>query len=297
MVVKLNNIHKKIGTKHILNGISFTVNKGDIVAVVGPNGAGKTSLFKAIGGLIEPDEGTVLINGVAQSNQVNSDVLFLPDSSMLYTELTGYEHLEFIAKIHKTSNQIIEAVINQIGIKKYVNEKIRNYSLGMKQHLLLAIALIARPSLIIFDEPLNGLDPSSIKMFRRIIKELKADGSTIIFSSHILAEVDKVADRIIFIDAGRTVQEVNVSDSKIERAYIFELESPSNDIFSLFKNKEFNIDKFQLQENRLLVRLEREQLTPFLGVLLENNIILNEITNVKGETDNIYHELYGEKNE
>ncbi|MGE7767212.1 ABC transporter ATP-binding protein [Peribacillus sp. NPDC096540] len=208
MILSVNKIHKSYGKEEVLKGISFELNNPDIVALVGPNGSGKSTLLNIINNLLQADKGKITILGENNKNpEIFKKISFMQDNSVLYDYLTGYDHLQFIGDVQGISKKQILETAERIGIAGYLNKKTGNYSLGMKQHLLLAMAIINHPKLLILDEPLNGLDPTSAIKVRELLLQLAEQGTAILLSSHNLAEIDRVTTNILFLKNGVLIQE------------------------------------------------------------------------------------------
>ncbi|MEO0162828.1 MAG: ABC transporter ATP-binding protein [candidate division WOR-3 bacterium] len=195
--------------KEILKGISFEVYKGEVFGFLGPNGAGKTTTIKSITGLIKPDRGKIEIFGYPPNSlEAKKRIGFLPESPYFYEHLSGYEFL----KIHSllcneyTDKNRLWDLLDRVGLKKAADLPLRKYSRGMLQRIGIAQALVGNPDLLILDEPLTGLDPIGRKEIKDLILELKKQGKTIFFSSHILPDAEAVCDRIGIIIEGRIMQ-------------------------------------------------------------------------------------------
>ncbi len=209
MSIVVEQLSKNYGNQVAVNGISFTVGKGEIVGFLGPNGAGKTTTMKMITGYIPPTHGRiqvcnmpVTVTGIATKQCIG----YLPESNPLYTEMYVREYLHFIAKIHQLNHatEAVHKVVALVGLPNEANKKIHQLSKGYKQRVGLAAALIHNPQVLILDEPTTGLDPNQIIEIREIIKQLGKE-KTILFSSHILQEVEAICDRIIIIHKGNIV--------------------------------------------------------------------------------------------
>lgn len=203
MIIKVNNLDKSYKSKQVLKNINFEISTPSIIGLVGPNGAGKTTLMNCITNLINYQNGDIEILGKSNKDaEIFKEISFMQDNRVLYPYLTGYDHLKYICDIQNIDYNEIKNISEKIGITSYLNMKTKEYSLGMKQHLLIAMAIINKPKLIIMDEPLNGLDPDSIIATRELIKELHNDGTTILISSHSLSELGFITSDIIFIKNG-----------------------------------------------------------------------------------------------
>ena len=200
--LQISNLSKKIRNKTILDDVSFTVKRGSITGLVGPNGAGKTTTMKAILGLIK-SHGRIRING----KEVNylkhkelSKVGSLIENPGIYPSLTGLENLKMYG-----NNESITQMVNLLSMNEYINKKAKDYSLGMKQKLGIALAFVNKPDLVILDEPINALDPQAIMDFRKLIKTMNSKGITFLISSHILSELEKVMTDVVILNKGRVL--------------------------------------------------------------------------------------------
>lgn len=208
-VLSVNNISKKYKNKEILNRVSFKIDEGEVVGLIGPNGAGKSSIMKIISNIVIPDDGEVRICDISVKEDRNKYLSYFSsviENPSLYENLSGYDNLNFIRKINKKSKKEFQEVLEFIGIKENINNKVKTYSLGIKQRLNLGIALIAEPKLLILDEPTNGFDVSATNELKKLIKFLaQSKKISILISSHILSDLDKVCTRKIFINNGKLV--------------------------------------------------------------------------------------------
>jgi ABC-2 type transport system ATP-binding protein len=209
MSIAVNNLTKIFGTQTAVNGISFSVNKGEIVGFLGPNGAGKSTTMKMITGYISADGGKAAVCGIPvheNSNAAKTKIGYLPEANPLYYDMYVREYLAFIGNIHKVQGllQKVEEVIETVKLKQEAGKKIGQLSKGYKQRVGLAAALIHDPEVLILDEPTSGLDPNQIVEIREVIKALGKD-KTVLFSSHIMQEVEAICDRVIIISKGNIV--------------------------------------------------------------------------------------------
>lgn len=216
-LVKVENITKSFGDHEVLKGATFTIEEAGVVALVGPNGSGKSTLLNIMMNLMDPDGGTVEMFGQDPSHvEIFNDVSFLKDNSVLYPCLTGRDHLSYAASLYGLGKERVDTVINKMGIGNYVDKRVGQYSLGMKQHLLISLAILNQPKFIVMDEPLNGLDPTSIIRTRQLILELVEAGTCILMSSHTLSEVDAVTNHILFLRDGK-IQEEYLTEDEMNR--------------------------------------------------------------------------------
>lgn len=207
-ILKLEHVKKSYGNKEVLRDINLTLETSGIRAVIGPNGSGKTTLFNLIAHLLRPDSGTIHVVGKSNSDpSIFKEASFLKDNRVLYPYLTGLDHLSFIQSVQHLPKERTEEVIQKMQIGSYVRRRVHTYSLGMKQSLLIAMAMMNRPKLLILDEPLNGLDPTSVMKVRMLLQEMVEEGSAILISSHTLSEIDRMTNEIFFLKNGSLITE------------------------------------------------------------------------------------------
>ncbi len=206
-VLRVRDLNKRIGRKTIIQSISFDVRAGEIFGFLGPNGAGKTTTIRMLVGLIRPTSGSVKICGHDVQKQPEEALKYvgsIVENPEMYPFLTGWENLTHFARMQEgiDENRIRE-VTELVHLGGRIHEKVRTYSLGMRQRLGIAQALLARPRLLILDEPTNGLDPKGIKEMRSFIRELAAGGLAVFVSSHLLSEIQLLCDRVAIIGGGK----------------------------------------------------------------------------------------------
>ena len=216
-VLLLEDVHKTIKKKEIVKGISFGVNEGEVLGFLGPNGAGKSTTLRMIVGLSKPTKGRIEICGESiTKNYVNamSKVGCIIEGPDLYNYMSGNDNLNMLSAMNKdVSKSDIKRAVELVGMQNRLNDKVATYSLGMKQRLGLAQALIHHPKLLVLDEPTNGLDPAGINEFRHIIKNLaKEEGIAVLISSHLISEVELMCDKVAIIKDGTLLKYSIVSD-------------------------------------------------------------------------------------
>lgn len=211
-MLEIKNLTKKYGEKVAVDNLTLTVQTGQICAFIGHNGAGKTTTLKAIAGILNFEQGEIVIDGInVKQNPIEAKriLAYLPDNPDLYDYLTGIEYLNFIANIFKMSEQErkekIENYAKRIGIFDALQSQISTYSHGMKQKLALVSALIHSPRLLLLDEPFVGLDPISSHEMKLIMQEMAKNGATIFYSTHVLDVAEKICDQVAIIKQGKLV--------------------------------------------------------------------------------------------
>jgi ABC-2 type transport system ATP-binding protein len=216
--ISVTNLSKNYGAQKAVNNISFNVGQGEIVGFLGPNGAGKSTTMKMITGYLAADAGDIRVCGIT-ANEQNTDtkkkIGYLPEANPLYMDMYVREYLQFISNVHdiKDARTNIESVIKTVGLTLEAHKKIGQLSKGYKQRVGLAAALVHNPEVLILDEPTSGLDPNQIVEIRNVIKNLSAE-KTILFSSHIMQEVEALCDRVIIINKGNIVADDRLSNLK-----------------------------------------------------------------------------------
>lgn len=295
MIISIKNLSKLYGKNQVLNNICFDLEKPAILGLVGPNGAGKSTLINSIGNLINFD-GEVEVFGISNKNpDVFTNMTILKDNSVLYPYLTGLAHLEFIKESHKLSNDRLTYIIDFLNIKSYMDKKVESYSLGMKQHLLLAMAIMPDTDLIIMDEPLNGLDPTSILKVRQIITDLYKSGKTVIISSHSLLEIDQVTNDILFIKDGKLIYE-NINDFKKLKVFVKFLSEENLSEFQniLDKYRRFEI-KIDNSDKSLQIRMNEDSYIDFMNLLAKANLEIRDFSTNKLGAEDRYKEIFAIK--
>jgi len=229
-IIETYDLCKKSGNKFRVKNVNLAVPQGCIYGFLGPNGAGKTTTMKLLLGLIQPDGGTVEILGQKMSPRNRFDINMrtgsLIESPGFYGHLTGQENLEIIARYKNLGTADIKEALYTVSLYDRKDDKVKNYSLGMKQRLGIAMALMGNPELIILDEPTNGLDPAGINEIRNLVKSIPEKcGSTVIISSHLLSEVEQIADYVGIINKGKMIyqgllSELEIGDASLEEVFL-----------------------------------------------------------------------------
>ena len=217
MSIRVENISRWYGGHKVLNDVSFSIKKGEIVGFLGPNGAGKSTLMKILTTFIPPTTGKAFVNGFSVTEQkleVQRCVGYLPENNPLYLDMYVSEYLNFNYNIHHISKDKIKKVIQQTGLIDDSNKKIEKLSKGFRQRVGLACALLHDPEVLILDEPTTGLDPNQILEIRELIKTVvKESDKTVLLSTHIMQEVEALCDHVIIIDKGNIVHDKKIEDT------------------------------------------------------------------------------------
>lgn len=231
-ILEIKQVSKSFGKKKIIDNVSFSVNGGEVFGFLGPNGAGKTTVIKMICGLLSIDSGEIIVNGHGVSDEFEkamARVGGIIENPELYGYLSGRENLKLFSRMHAGIDESrINEMVELVKLGNRIDDKVKKYSLGMRQRLGVAQALIHKPNLLILDEPTNGLDPMGIKELRDILHTLtREQGVAVLVSSHLLSEMELMCDRVGIIDAGRmidikTIDEIRQSETQ-QATYRFEV--------------------------------------------------------------------------
>ena len=204
-VIEVCGVNKYFGEEHVLKDVSHTFEKGKIHGIVGNNGSGKTVLMKCICGFLKPDSGVIYVNHkqVGKETDFPEDIGIIIETPGFLPHLSGTQNLKILASLQKRANALtIRTVLEQVGLDPDMKKPVGKYSLGMRQRLGFAQALMEDPSLLILDEPLNGLDKHGVVHIRNVIKGLRAEGKTVILASHNQVDIDELCDTVCEMDAG-----------------------------------------------------------------------------------------------
>ena len=219
-VLRVNNVSKKAKDFQILNKVSFELGSGEITGLIGPNGAGKTSIMKILVGLTRNYTGEVDLSGVR-------DIGCMIETPNFYPYNTGYQNLMYFAGLNGVGKKKVEELLELLGLKGAANKNVKAYSLGMRQRLGIAQALLKDPDVLVLDEPTNGLDPEGIHEVREYIRKIADEKNiTVLISSHLLGELEKMCDRAIIIKKGEIIQFMDFSSDSKEKKITYVIESP-----------------------------------------------------------------------
>lgn len=211
-MIHTERLHRAYGTRVALQDLTLTVEPGEILGFLGPNGAGKSTTVKILAGMLKPDSGRAVVAGfdvTASPLEVKRRVGYVPEAAALYEALTAREYLQLVAALHHQpfdeARKRIGDLLEQLDLAASMDQRLSEFSKGMKQKVLIASALLHRPEVVFLDEPLTGLDANAALMVKELIRSLAAQGRTIFFCSHVLEVVERICTRIVIIDKGRVV--------------------------------------------------------------------------------------------
>lgn len=282
--IKVRDLNKKIKGKQVLKNINFDIYEGEIVGLVGPNGAGKSTLLKLMTGLYSIDSGDIYYfdyNMKYDFEKCMAIIGTLIESPDLYKNLTGKENLELFKSMFKgVDENTIKEIVNIVEMEKYLGKKFKTYSLGMKERLGIANALINKPRILILDEPTNGLDPIGIKKIMDILSNMK--DTTIIISSHLLSEIEYLCDKIIFVNNGEVVK-IKQIDKTIKKKNI-KIEVDDYSKAKIILNKYCINDELEFYEtDEMISRMNKE--------LIFNNINVYRIYESKNSLEKEFFDM------
>lgn len=252
--------HLGIGRFHALNSASLTVSKGVIYGFLGPNGAGKTTTLKILTGMLFPDKGEVTMLGEKLHDvRTRRNIGFLPESPYFYDYLSGEELLYFMGRLYGLPDKMIKErvahLLKLVGMEGRAKGQLRKYSKGMLQRIGLAQALINDPELVILDEPMTGLDPIGRREFRDLILDLKTQGKTVFFSSHILSDAESICDQVAILVRGKVVREGHLADLLSSQVQFWDVSFRTAKAFSAPVGSTLHAQ----QEDQILLRVEKEE--------------------------------------
>ncbi|EIT83900.1 hypothetical protein A374_17734 [Fictibacillus macauensis ZFHKF-1] len=215
LTLELRAVTKKLKGVNVVDQLSFSVKKGEIFGLLGPNGAGKTTAIRMMVGLISLSEGEIFIMGKNVTTQFEEAIMHvggIVENPQLYGYLTGYKNLMQYARMMGVDKARVDEVVQIVELSDAIHKKVKTYSLGMRQRLGVAQAILHRPRLLILDEPTNGLDPQGMRDLRRYLRKLADEGTTVLVSSHILAEMELMCDRVAVIQKGKLISIAEVGN-------------------------------------------------------------------------------------
>lgn len=288
VVLKTYNITKKYGEQLAVDNVNMTIKKGDIYGFIGQNGAGKTTLIRLITGLIHKSGGEIELLGANEENELNKArtmVGSLIESPSFYTNMTARENLEVSRLVRNIpGKKCIDEVLELVGLKDVEKKKVKNFSLGMRQRLGIANALMGNPKLIILDEPINGLDPMGIVEIRELLKKInKEKDMTILISSHILSELSELATTYGIISNGKLIEEITAKQLSEKCRQYIDLRVDDTARAVILLERELGISDYEvLEDSNIKVFSNLDNVGEVNSLLSRSGIIVESIS-VKGE--------------
>ncbi|WP_432876262.1 ABC transporter ATP-binding protein [Kribbella sp. CA-245084] len=290
-LVEISGLTKRYGDTLAVDGVDLTVLPGEVYGFLGPNGAGKTTTLRILTGLIAPTSGDVRVLG---GKPGQADVLgrtgSMIESPAFYPYLSGLDNLRLLAEYAGVSRRRIDEVLELVDLADRAKDRFSTYSLGMKQRLGVAAALLKDPELVILDEPTNGLDPAGMRDMRRLIRELGTGGRTVVLSSHLLGEVQQICDRVGIINSGRMVAEHNVEELRGEQELV--VRADPKDQAQAILTRFGNVHQY---DDTLRVTVDPARAAEVNSVLVGAGIAVSELHMTERALEDIFFELTTEE--
>ena len=302
-MLEVKNLSISFGGLKAVDDFNITIEKGQLYGLIGPNGAGKTTAIKIMTGLLEAEEGSVVINGedaLADPDKLRSLMGYVPDFFGVYDNLTVGEYMSFFASCYHIYGLVARkrytALLDQVGLEDKLDFYVDGLSRGMKQRLCLARALIHDPQILILDEPTSGLDPRTRVEFKEILEDLKFAGKTIIISSHVLSELSEMCTDIGIIDQGRMILEGNIEDilSRVNASnpLVISVYSNMEKALSILKSHPC-VRTISMREKDICVRFagDAQDEAMLLQQLIDSDVLVNGFTREKGSLETVFMQL------
>ncbi len=288
VVLECENLCKRFKGKELVSDVSFSLREGDIMGFIGPNGAGKTSTIKLILGLYRLNSGSVKIYGYDLSKEYVKairNVGAIIENPDMYMYLSGYENLMISAKLYNISKDRVDEVVRLVNLEKRIHDKVSKYSLGMRQRLGIAQAILHNPKILILDEPTNGLDPEGIIELKLLLKNLASKGMAIMVSSHILSELESFCNIVCIINKGKVINcgDINKLVNISNNSYLIEV-----------NNTLVDLDNYSVVDDKhIRVNVNGKYLNRIIKKLIKNNIHIYEIKKEVLSLEEIFMSLVG----
>ena len=295
ITLSVQHLTKRIGKKDIIKDISFELNSGEVFGFLGPNGAGKTTTIRMLVGLIKPTSGQISICGYDVKKDFSKAMERLGcivENPELYPYLTGWENLQYFARmLTNTDDKRITEVVELVGLTERIHDKVKTYSLGMRQRLGIGQALLSQPKVLILDEPTNGLDPSGIREMRQFIRLLaKEEGLSVLVSSHLLSEIQLLCDRVSIILNGKIIHTESVQTLLTQNEKLIWRFAPLEKGVEILKMLAPSV---LVQEDIVITPFLEDQVSNWSRSLIEANIDMKEMNRQIPSLEHLFLELTG----
>ena len=298
VVLRTVGLTKRYGARLAINSLSIAVRRGRVYGFLGPNGSGKTTTIALSLGLIGATEGHVELFGLdtrTHRTEALRRVGTTLEGQSYFPHLSARDNLRLWSKLDGTDMARVDEVIERVGLTSRAKDKVRNFSLGMKQRLAVAAAIMHRPEMVILDEPTNGLDPAGIREFRALIRSLAAEGVTVFVSSHILAEVEQMCDDVGILKAGRLVAEGPVATLMLHNAKSSIALRTTDDVRASEILRALPwIASAAIEDGRIVVETDQQQATAISRALAEQQIWLAEMRPQESTLEDVFMEITGD---
>jgi ABC-type multidrug transport system ATPase subunit len=296
ILLETKGLNKTFGTRKVIDNLSLKIEQGDIYGFLGPNGSGKTTTIRMMLGLVHPDSGEVKIDGVdlkTDFKKAISPVGAIVENPTFYTYLSAYDNLSLMANlVPGLSKDRVNEVLDMVGLRDRAKDKVKTYSLGMKQRLGIANALLNNPQIIILDEPTNGLDPQGMKEIKEMIAQLASEkGITFFISSHLLNEVEQICTKVGIIKEGKLLEEGNVKQ-------LLSVENEMHEVYTIDVEKAIDVVKtvnyvksVEKSQNGIMVQLEKGYASKLNQLLVTSDIQVDSIVPQNNTLEKFFFEV------
>jgi len=299
LALSIKNITKIYGKKKAADHVSFDIQEGEIFGFLGPNGAGKTTVIKSILGFIFPDEGEVFINGYNTKKDYEkamASVGGIVENPEMYVNLSARKNIEMYARIHgNIPKERIDEVINEVGLSGRSKDPIRKYSLGMKQRIGLAQAMVHKPKLLILDEPTNGLDPTGIHQLRDVLKKYAHEqGGAVMVSSHILSEMQLLCDRVGIINNGKLISVCTMDElEKMNSASRYFIKVSDTEKAKTLLESNENVSDIDIKDGSISAEISEEDISSVVRLLVTGGVDISEVKKNESSLEEVFLQVTG----
>ncbi len=292
-MIEVESLTKRFGATLAVDDLSFSVSPGTVTGFLGPNGAGKSTTLRAILGLVIPDAGRTRVLGksYAELGHPFQQVGAILETAEAHPGRSGRNHLRVLATAAGVSRARVDEVLELVGMTEAAGRRVKSYSLGMRQRLALAGALLGDPETLVLDEPANGLDPQGIRWLRDFLRMLAGEGRTVLVSSHVLAEVAQTVDHVVIIHKGRLVRQAAMGEMEAMAAGAAVVRSPEAARFASLLN-EAGIDAQSMGDGELSVAAPTARVGELAAA---NGVVLHELTAARATLEDVFLELTGDE--
>lgn len=294
------NVTKTFGKKKAVDNVSFDLFPGEVFGFLGPNGAGKTTIIKMVMGFFRPDEGTIIINGYNRKTHYEaamSSIGGIVENPEMYNSLSARLNLQMYARLHDgVTKERIDEVLELVGLSDRADEPIKKYSLGMKQRIGLAQALLHRPKVLILDEPTNGLDPAGIHLLRDVLTRCAhEEGVAVMVSSHLLSEIQVMCDRIGIINHGKLLQICSIDDfvNQAQSASVYRIKTSNPAKAKEILSAKYNNKISNVNEDTLDIEIEEEQINECVRTLVASGSDILGVQKLESSLEEAFLEITG----
>jgi len=298
--LQIQNVTKTFGKKTAVDNVSFDIYPGEVFGFLGPNGAGKTTIIKMVMGFFRPDNGTIIINGFNRKTHYEAAMASIGgivENPEMYNSLSARLNLQMYARLHEgVTKERIDEVLELVGLTDRADEPVKKYSLGMKQRIGLAQALLHRPKVLILDEPTNGLDPAGIHLLRDILTQCAhEEGVAVMVSSHLLSEIQVMCDRIGIINHGKLLQICSIDDfvNQAQSSTVYRIKTSDPAKAKEILSEKYNNRIFNVNEDTLDIEIEEEQINECVRTLVASGSDILGVQKLESSLEEAFLEITG----